>query len=1047
MPLDRESKELLWKTLINLGHDDFKAFKFHTHLPKCLDGNAKQVDIVNQLEKKHGKNAVQETIEILEKIQNHNLAQKLRDDVSRLKERDRKRGRSNAAAARRRRPTELRRTSSIFSVDNHLIGQYQRALQENLRGSYVNAPEGSAELSEQRPLEDVYMELNIAYGADVAPNKQHEVLQMETCGAATESIAPRDIFRSAGGRPRPVRTLLTVGFAGIGKTFLVRKFVLDWASGKSNRDVHLLFPFTFREMNLEKGKRFSLARLIRHFIWESKPMSVEMLDLIFVHLQASGKRDFESSGIKVLFVLDGLDECRLKLDLGGGAGGQAPPAPDLDVTEAYPLEVLLAHLIKRNLLPCARVWITSRPVGVHDIPADLFDSKTEVKGFSDAQRLDYFRKRFPGGEGEEVIRHIQKCRTIFIMCHMPIFCWIASVVLQGHLDAGERGELPDSLTQMYTEFLLYHLDKSEERRLKESIKDVKALAKLAFRQLMKKHQSFSESDLRGSGLDYRRAAARSGMFAEIRPLKRDRDGKMFQFIHLTVQEYLAALYAMMSLFQDKKNVLADSEASLEALLSLCKRKPVAQVHEAAIRKAAASEGNLDLFLRFLLGLSLPCNQRLLGQLLKAPRDPDGDARSQTVLLIKRRIERNSPERNINLFYCLNELRDDSLLEQIQRYLASGRLSSESLPLDMWSALVFFLLTSDEAMRRFDLKRYSASHVGLKMLLPVVKASQESALDHCNLHEDSCRVLASVLGSPSNLRELDLSDNDLRDRGAELLSVGLAKPHCILQVLRLSGCLVAAAGCAALAEALKRNPGHLRALDLSYNDPGEEGKRLLTEVRTHPGSGLKTLNLDGGGKERLVPGLLKYLCRPALDPDTAHKCLRLSDGGETATVTLEERRYPPSEQRFTCWRQVLCRSGLSGRCYWEARVEGKVYVGVTYQSIRRIGEGDDVCLGADDASWALLCDNGTYSVRHRDRTLDLPASTRASGRLGVFLDHPRGTLSFYEVTPEGPTLLHTYRAAFTQPLYPAFGFGYDNGFDGLGDFVSLGGAGAPMSTRF
>lgn len=187
----------------------------------------------------------------------------------------------------------------------------------------------------------------------------------------------------------------------------------------------------------------------------------------------------------------------------------------------------------------------------------------------------------------------------------------------------------------------------------------------------------------------------------------------------------------------------------------------------------------------------------------------------------------------------------------------------------------------------------------------------------------------------------------------------------------------------------------------------------------------------------------------MDPDTAHECLRLSDGCKTATVTLEGQRYPPSEQRFTCWRQVLCQDALSGRRYWEADVEGKVYVDVTYGEIRRIGDGDDVCLGGTEVSWALLCgDNGTYSARHDDRKLELrDRPSPASGRLGVFLDHPGGTLSFYAVTPEGPTLLHTYRAAFTQPLYPAFGFCYDNGFDGLGDFVSLGGAGAPMSTRF
>ncbi|XP_057679002.1 NACHT, LRR and PYD domains-containing protein 3-like [Corythoichthys intestinalis] len=1012
MALEKEFKELLWQTLIELGEFDFKTFKFHMHLPESVLENADQVDIVNELEKKHGKNAPDEMIKILKKINNYNLAEELH--------------------------------STIFSVDDDQIAKFKKELQDNLRSQYINAPEGNTEHCKQQRLEDVYTELNITHGADVCPNKQHEVLQMEMCAVAKKSIQPCDIFKSASGKPQPIRTLLTVGFAGIGKTFLVQKFILDWASRNTNHDVHFIFPFTFRELNREKGKSFTLARLIRYCIWESRDMSEEMLNIIFARLQTSGKRDYESSRIKILFVLDGLDECRFKLNL------RTQTKVDLNVNKAYPVEVLLAHLIKRTLLPCTRVWITTRPATAHDIPPDLIDSRTEVTGFSDSQRLDYFRKRFPNEE--YVIKHIQKSRTIFIMCHLPIFCWLTTTVLQDYLDKGKEEELPKTLTEMYSEFVFQHLKNFMARQTKKSIDYFKALAKLAFHHTMKKRQLFYENDLQESGFDYRRAAKHCGLFTEVfkevRPLRKNKQGKMFQFIHLTIQEYLAALHVMISLFHDNRNVLADSELSLGSLFTLCKQKPITQVHELAIRKAAESEGNLDLFLRFLLGLSLQCNQDLVGELLKAPKDC-GQSNSDTVKLIKDRIEQNTPEKNINLFYCLNELKDDSLLEQIQRSLSSGSLSPCNMPVAMWSALAFFLMTSDEAMNSFDLKQYSASALGLQMLKSVVKASQKSLLDRCNLEKHSCPLLASVLSSPSNLRHLNLSNNDLTDEGVQILSAGLANKHCILQVLRLSGCLITKRGCVSLAEALKLNPSHLQELDLSYNHPEEEGHRVLREIQKDHGSSLKTLNLEYGGKDRLVPGIKKYLFRPTLDLDTAHKCLEMSDSRRKVSVVLAEQPYSLNPKRFTCWRQVLCSDRLSGCCYWEVDLEGKVYVAVTYNGIRRIGEGDDVCLGATEASWTLLCDDdGTYSVKHQDRKLNLDlCPSKLSRRVAVFLDHPGGVLSFHAVTSEGLILLHTYHANFTEPLYPAFGFGFDNGFDGFGDSVSICGEDVTVFTRF
>ncbi|XP_057691091.1 NACHT, LRR and PYD domains-containing protein 14-like isoform X1 [Corythoichthys intestinalis] len=821
MALDTERKELLLGTLRKLGKEDFESFKFFTDLPQSVLNTDIPVDIAYELIRKHGENVLEETVKILKKIGNNNLAEILHNGMLKIKVAD---------------------LAVHEDEDDDQIGRLKRDLQENLLSLYSFVPEGNTKRWEQQQsLADVYTELNVTYGADVSPDKRHEVLQMETCALTKKSIRPCDIFESADGKRRPIRTMLTVGFAGIGKTFLVRKFAMDWASGNTNQDVDFIFPFTFRELNMEKGKSFTLAKLIRLYVSESRRMSEETLNNIFDSLQKSGNRDYKTSRIKILFVLDGLDECNFKMDL------KNEMKMDIDVKQAYPLEVLLAHLIKRNLLPCARLWITTRPATVRYIPSNLIDSRTEVRGFSDSQRLEYFRKRFPNDE--RVIQHIRKSRTIFIMCHMPIFCWISSTILQDHLDKGKVGDLPTTLTEMYTWIVFYHLEVWKERLKTEYSRYVKALAKLAFHHTMNKRQIFYEKDLEDSGFDYGQDAKHCGLFTEVfkevRPLRRIQQGKMFQFVHLTIQEYLAALYVMMMCSHHKKNVLADSRWSLKGFLMPAKQKLITQVQLSALQKASESEGNLDLFLRFLFGLSLACNQELLGELLKAPQDC-GQSKSDTVELIKKSIKQNTPEKNINLFYCLSELKDDSMLEQIEQELHSRNLSWRNMPNEMWSALAFFLLTSDEPMDWFDLKKYSASAYGLEMLLSVVKAFEKSVLTDCHLDKRSCHLLASVLSSSSNLRFLDLSHNDLLDEGVEILSKGLASRNCILQVLKLTKCKITKQGCTELAKAIKLNPSNLQELVLSENDLSDEGVTSLSKGLASQDCTLKVLELSNCG---------------------------------------------------------------------------------------------------------------------------------------------------------------------------------------------------------
>ncbi|KAG9328437.1 hypothetical protein JZ751_013958, partial [Albula glossodonta] len=290
---------------------------------------------------------------------------------------------------------------------------------------------------------------------------------------------------------------------------------------------------------------------------------------------------------------------------------------------------------------------------------------------------------------------------------------------------------------------------------------------------------------------------------------------------------------------------------------------------------------------------------------------------------------------------------------------------------------------------------------------------EYRLGWCNLTEGCCDDLVSVLHSPhSELRDLELRDNDLQDSGVRALSAGLEDPHCKLQRLGLSGCRVTKRGCGSLASALRSNPSHLRELDLSYNHPGDSGERVLSAAKLDT----LTLLVDHGGERRNKPGPRKYGCHLTLDPNTAYRYLSLSEGDKK--VTLGSRQsYPDHPDRFDYWNQVMCRESLSERCYWEAEWSvsegGVVYVAVTHKGISRKGGGNDV-LNADTLS-------GT--IRSKLTYLLIPPPTAEQESLiGVCVDRPAGTLSFYSVSDSDTlTLLHTYHTTFTrdQPLCAGF----------------------------
>ncbi|XP_067280245.1 NACHT, LRR and PYD domains-containing protein 12-like [Pseudorasbora parva] len=961
-------------------------------------------------------------------------------------------------------------------------------------------------------LKDVYTELYIQEGDKENVNHEHEILKIDNA-FKNKPIKCNGIFTELRKRNEE-KIVLTKGVAGIGKTVSVHKFILDWAEGKSNQDIDCVFLLPFREMNTIKEREFNLHEFLLKFY--------------------PGLKDLEKSKLyekcKLVFIFDGLDESHLRLNFRSGILN--------NVEERSSVDVLFTSLVKGKLLPSALVWVTARPAAANQIPPQYVGLFTEVRGFTDEQKEEYFRKRIKDETvASRIISHIKASRSLYIMCHIPMFCWITATVLQEILIKNTPENISTTLTEMYIHFLLIQMkmksqkyDEQEERQRKKLLKSnremILKLAKLAFEQLKKENIVFDEKDLEECGIDVSEDTEFTGMIAEI--FKKEgglHEEKVFCFVHLSVQEFLAAVHVFLCYLNKNMQELQFFFDKQEENIRL------QELLEMAIDKAKKSQrGHLDLFLRFLMGISLESSQNLLKGLLPHTEDTTESIQKTTKYIKQVQTSKISNEVSVNLFYCLLELKDHSLYEEIQRYLSSDEHPGSKLSSSMCTVLNYVLLMSENVLDEFNPKKYTTSQVGYTRLVPAMRCCRKALFENCSLNESCCEIISSVLqsvnshlrelnlssnylkdsgvkllstglksshylkilrlcgcnltgqsckslssalqssnsvleeldlsnndlqdsgvkhlsdglkgckmkilrfsmcnltaqsceslssvlqSSNSVLRELDLSNNDLQDSGVKLLSDGLSK-NCKLEILRLSGCMVTEEGCRYVSLALSSNPSHLRELDLSYNHPGDSGVKLLNQ----PNYRLDKLNMDHGGEFRIRAGLHKYYHPFTLDPNTAHTRLRLSEGNREIAFTVIKEPYPDHPDRFDYYHQVLCSESVCGRSYWEVEWSGDVYISVSYQSISRKTQGKECEFGRNDQSWSLTCSPDSYAFRHNDIWTDFPVKPISSSgnRVGVYVDPSAGTLSFYSVSGDSMSLIHSVHNTFTQPLYPGF----------------------------
>ncbi|CAI5682226.1 unnamed protein product [Oreochromis niloticus] len=816
----------------------------------------------------------------------------------------------------------------------------------SLRRRCERVTEGSDETGSRTLLNTIYTELYITEGQSEEVHTQHEVRQLETASKMDAlhdaPIRCQDIFKAFPDQQRPIRVVLTNGVAGVGKTFSVQKFTLDWAEGLENQHVSVVVLLSFRELNLIRDEHYSLLELLHVFHPTLQKVTAEKLAVS-----------------QLLFIFDGLDESRLSLDFTNRKLLS-------DVTQKSSVSQLLTNLIQGNLLPSALVWITSRPAAANQIPPTCVDRLTEVRGFTDAQKEEYFRRRFSDEElSSRIISHMKTSRSLHIMCNIPVFCWITATVLEHMLTTEQRGELPKTLTDMYSHFLLVQTKRKKNKyheghetspqELTEADREVLLkLGRLALEHLEKGNIMFYQEDLEQCGLDVTEASVYSGVCTEI--FKRECvifQEPVYCFVHLSIQEFLAAVYMFHCFTNRKTEVLKmflKSKSSIKMISSVFDNKDLQSLDvflRRAMKKSLQSKnGHLDLFVRFLHGLCLESNQRLLVGLLGQTENGPGTIQRVINNLKKMNSDEISPDRSINIFHCLMEMNDLSLFQEIQEFLKSENRSENKLSEIQCSALAFMLQMSEEVLDELDLQKYKTSVRGRQRLIPAVRNCRKAGLSYCGLSEISCDYLAAALKSnPSHLRELELSfNNKLQDPGVKHLCGFLESPGCGLETLRLRGCDLSEISCDYLAAALKSNPSHLRELDLSWNTKLQDsGVKHLCGFLESPGCGLETLRLIDCDLSKIScdylaaalksnPSHLRELVlwgNNLKDPDVKqlsdlqqspdYRLETLVEGlmmvNRTVCVLREEQLCPDDPERVK-QQQLVCRDALTGPCYWE-----------------------------------------------------------------------------------------------------------------------------------
>ncbi|NWU90026.1 NLRC3 protein, partial [Upupa epops] len=712
------------------------------------------------------------------------------------------------------------------------------------------------------------MNLLLVEGLTDIQQKEHDILQIEaTKGLQNipKSIPLEKLFLPLSKVSIPPRISVTIGVAGIGKSTLVKLFVCTWAKGEINRDITLVLPLTFCLLNTYE--KLSAERLICSvFPHITEPSCVWV------------------GAARTLLILDGLDEFKTSLDFSN-------TVVCTDPKKEIPVDNLITNIIRGNLLQEASVWVTSRPAAAAQIPSGLVDRMTEIRGFGAAEMKDFLDQMFPDNRvlSSQVLRHIRANRSLHAMCTVPGFCWISGSSI-GHFlknstaQSPETASAPKTLSEIYSYYFKMALSSDWpekpggtlgiEQAVNNGKKIVGSLGRLAFYGLLKKRSVFYEQDMKAHSIDL--SVLQSSSCSRLLLKEEVQSFTAYYFPHLTVQEFLAALYY----YTAAKRAIFD--LFLESGMSWPKLGFLSHFKSAVQRSLQARDRHLDIFVRFLSGLLSPqVNKLLSGWLLL--KDEHNSFRSEAIGFLQGCLNTNYviSSRTVNTMQCLYEIQHTEIAKTVEEAMKNESLAGMLSPVNC-SALAYLLQVSDICTEETNLSNCLTYNV-CKSLLSQLLFCHNLRMDNNQFEDGVMELLGSVLSvKDCQIQKLSLAENHISDKGARALARSLMVNRS-LTALDLRSNFIGPTGAKALAGALKKNQV-LQSLSLQHNAIKGDGAAFLAEALL-TNNRLVTLHLQ----ENAIGARGAQKLAEALKQNRSLKELTLSSNsvGDNGSIALAE----------------------------------------------------------------------------------------------------------------------------------------------------------------
>ncbi|XP_065774444.1 NACHT, LRR and PYD domains-containing protein 3 isoform X2 [Muntiacus reevesi] len=799
---------------------------------------------------------------------------------------------------------------------------YCKKYRKYVRSKFQCIEDRNARLGESVNLNKRFTRLRLIKEHRSQWEREHELLTIGRTWAKIQespvsSVNLELLFDPEDQHSEPVHTVVFQGAAGIGKTILARKIMLDWASEKLYQDrFDYLFYIHCREVSL--GTQRSLGDLIASCCPGPNPPIGKIV----------------SKPSRILFLMDGFDELQ-------GAFDEHTEALCANWQKVERGDILLSSLIRKRLLPEASLLITTRPVALEKLQHLLGQARhVEILGFSEARRKEYFLKYFSDEQqAREAFRLIQENEILFTMCFIPLVCWIVCTGLKQQMDSGKSlARTSKTTTAVYIFFLSSLLQSQGGSQENHNSATLWGLCSLAADGIWNQKILFEECDLRNHGLQKADVSA----FLRMNLFQKEVDcEKFYSFIHMTFQEFFAAMYYLLE---------EDNHGEMRNMPQCCSKLPNRDVKVLLENYGKFEKGYLIFVVRFLFGLinqertsylekKLSCkiSQKIRLELLKWI---EAKAKAKTLQTEPSQLE---------LFYCLYEMQEE---EFVQRAMGHFPKIEIKLSTRMDHVVSSFCIENCRHVESLSLRllhnspkeeeeeeEVRHSHVDHSVLSDSEVAYSQRLVNY--LTTSICSSIFSVLSNSWNLTELNLSGNTLGDPGMKVLCETLQQPGCNIRRLWLGQCCLSHQCCFNISSVLSNNQ-KLVELDLSHNALGDFGIRLLCVGLRHLFCNLKKLWLVNSG---LTSG-----CCPALssvlstNQNLTHLYLQGNALGDMGVKLLCEGLLHDN-----CKLQVLelDNCSLTSHCCWNLST-----LLTSNQSLRKLSLGNN---DLDDLGVMLLCE--------------------------------------------------------------------------------------------